>query len=70
MSAPAATENMVPAWKVAEVVDVSTSTILRWADQGKLRSYRPKHSIRPVRFLMSEVLDDLRGDHDGHDGAS
>lgn len=60
-------ERMVAAWEVAQLVGVASSTVLRWAEQGKIRSYRPKGSIRPVRFMLSEVMDDLRGGDDDDD---
>ena len=46
-------EPLVRASKVAELLDVSAETVLRWASEGILPHYRPAETT--VRFKLSEI---------------
>jgi len=55
-------ERMQPAWKIAELLSVSTNTVLKWHREGRIPGRRIPGQVRPVRFLWSEVNSALRGD--------
>ena len=48
-------ENYVTAREVAERLGLSADTILRYYREGKIPGRRMPGTIRPVRFLWSEI---------------